>query len=158
MGAVCAANTVTIRSFAAADAAPCAAIVNATPLWNRYGLDGEVAAEKMASAVDRDEQVLIAESAGVVGFAWWMKRGAFGRSPYLRLIGVAPERRSGGVGGALLSAFEREAAADCFLLVSDFNTGAQRFYERSGYSCVGRLPGFVLPDVEELIYRKSVVR
>jgi ribosomal protein S18 acetylase RimI-like enzyme len=56
---------------------------------------------------------------------------------------------------ALLHAFEEEtarASAHAFLLVSDFNEGAQRFYEREGYVRVGALPGLVLPDVAEVLY------
>jgi ribosomal protein S18 acetylase RimI-like enzyme len=148
---------VSIRPFVPSDSEGCAAIVNATPLWQRHGLSGESAAASMARAVQRDEHVIIADLGGVSGFAWWMPRAAFGRSPYLRLIGVDPVRRSRGIGAALLAEFEAQArplSRDCFLLVSDFNDGAQRFYEREGYIRVGAIPGFVLPDVAELVYRK----
>jgi hypothetical protein len=41
-----------------------------------------------------------------------------------------------------------------FLLVSAFNVGARRFYERHGYGLVGKLPGFALADVTELVLWK----
>lgn len=47
-----------------------------------------------------------------------------------------------------------EKGDDVFLLVSDFNLAAQRFYQRLGYAQVGALPDYVLPGVAELIYRK----
>ncbi len=47
-------------------------------------------------------------------------------------------------------------SAHAFLLVSDFNEDAQRFYEREGYLRVGPLPGLVLPDVAELLYWKRL--
>ncbi len=44
---------------------------------------------------------------------------------------------------------------DMFLLVSDFNTDAQRFYERLGYRQVGQLDDYVVRGVSELIYWKK---
>ena len=45
-------------------------------------------------------------------------------------------------------------SADVFLLVSDFNTTAQAFYRRLGYEQVGAIPGYVVPGITELIFRK----
>ena len=154
--------TLSIRPLLPADAPKCGAIVAVTPLWQRYGLTGERAAGLLSAAATANEGVLVAELDGeVVGFAWWIPRGAFGRSPYLRLIGVAAEVRGHSVGKALLAAVEAGATlvgADCFLLVSDFNHDAQRFYEREGYSAIGRIPDFVAHGVTEIIYRKVLRR
>ena len=86
-------------------------------------------------------------------------QGTFGRSPYLRLIGVRPEAAGSGIGSALLAEVERrsaEIASDVFLLVSDFNEAAQRFYQRHGFEQIGEVSGYVLPDVTELIFRKRL--
>ncbi len=40
--------------------------------------------------------------------------------------------------------------------MSDFNAGAQRFYERHGYVRAGALDGLVLPGVAELLYWKRL--
>ncbi len=83
--------------------------------------------------------------------------GAFGRSDYLRLIGVRADCAGQGIGAALLSEVEARATSrDLLLLVSDFNEGAQRFYRRMGYEQIGAIPGYVLPDVTELIFRKRL--
>jgi ribosomal protein S18 acetylase RimI-like enzyme len=84
-------------------------------------------------------------------------RGAFGRSPYLRLLVVAPDAVGRGVGSALMEAFEAAAfaaAADAFLLVTYDNDAAQRFYLRRGYVEVGRLPDYVRPGITEVVLRK----
>ncbi|MHB8420501.1 MAG: GNAT family N-acetyltransferase, partial [Myxococcales bacterium] len=95
-----------------------------------------------------------AEVAGApAGLAWVLRRGTFGRSPYLKLLAVAEGSRGQGVGAALLAAAEA-VGGGLTLLVSDFNTAAQAFYRRQGYAQVGALPDFVLPGVTELILRK----
>jgi GNAT superfamily N-acetyltransferase len=131
------------------------------PLFQRYGLAVSGAVASFAAGLARGDWLLTADEDAerACGFAWVMPGGAFGRSPYLRLIGVRADRAGGGLGAALLADVERraaEVAADLFLLVSDFNEGAQRFYRRAGYQQVGSIPGYVLPDVAELIYRKRL--
>jgi ribosomal protein S18 acetylase RimI-like enzyme len=83
--------------------------------------------------------------------------GAFGRSAYLRLIGVRPDKARSGIGAQLLNHIEQSiSGTDLFLLVSDFNRDAQVFYRRQGYEQIGAIPGYVLPDVTELIFRKRL--
>lgn len=148
---------VVVRPFSPSDASACAAIVDATPLWQRYGLEGAKLAEQL---IETNEPVLVADADGrFAGFAWMLRRGGFGRSPYLRLIAVDPALRGQGVGEQLLKRFEllaKLSGKDAMLLVSDFNTGAQRFYKREGYVEVGRLDDFVIPGVAELIFRKRL--
>jgi len=63
------------------------------------------------------------------------------------------------MGRALLEAAESRIFArgpNVFLLVSHFNDAAIRFYESNGYTYVGRLSQYVLPDVDELMYRKTL--
>jgi ribosomal protein S18 acetylase RimI-like enzyme len=151
---------VVVRPFGPGDADACGAIVGATPLWQRAGLGAERAAAILTSAAAQGETVLVLDVDGTLeGFAWIDPRGAFGRSGYLRMIAVAPSRRSAGHGTRLMQAFEGVAAtqgADAFLLVSDFNLDAQRLYRRLGYDEVGRVPDYIMPGVVELLYWKRV--
>ena len=131
-----------------------------TPLWMRYHLTIEKAVSNFEVALSRAEWLIIAElDSRPDGFAWAIPKGTFGRSPYLRLIGVHPDKAGVGMGAQLLDEIERMAAAvskDIFLLVSDFNTDAQRFYVRHGYEQIGAIPAYVVPDVTELIFRKRL--
>jgi ribosomal protein S18 acetylase RimI-like enzyme len=149
-----------VRELCAEDAPACGAIVGATPLWQRSGLGAERAAALLASAATGGDTVLVLEVDGTLaGFAWIDRHGAFGRSSYLRMIAVDPARRSAGLGAVLMEAFDAIAAregADAFLMVSDFNADAQRFYRRLGWSEVGRVPDYVLPGVVELVMWKRV--
>ncbi len=125
------------------------------PLWRRYGVTEASASTQFADALRRADTVLVADDS--CGFAWCLRGGAFGRSDYLRLIGVRADCAGQGIGAALLTEIEALAASrDLFLLVSDFNEGAQRFYRRMGYEPIGAIPGYVLPDVTELIFRKRL--
>ena len=148
-----------MRPFHANDAPACGAIVAATPLWQRAGLGAERTAGILTAAAERGETILVLDDAGVLGFAWIDPRGCFGRSAYLRMIAVAPDRRSAGLGARLMDAFETVAATEdgnAFLMVSDINADAQRFYARRGYVEVGRVPEYVQPGVVELVFWKRV--
>jgi GNAT superfamily N-acetyltransferase len=145
-----------IRPLEAADAAAIAPGLAALPLMVRYGRDVAALARTLEAARARGDRLLVAEEGGALhGLAWFLTAGTLALGGYLRLIAVLAGGEGKGTGVALLRAFEEEtarASAHAFLLVSDFNEGAQRFYEREGYVRVGALPGLVLPDVAEVLY------
>jgi len=149
---------VVVRPFRVEDAAACAAIVGATPLWRDVGLDAARAKAMLTAAAVAGDTLLALEVDGMLrGFAWIDRGGAFGRSAYLRQIAVAPEARSAGLGARLLLAFETVAIMEsphAFLLVSETNHAARRFYERHGYAEVGRIPDYPKRGDLELLYRK----
>lgn len=98
-------------------------------------------------------------SGTLTGLCWFLHHGTLGMGGYLRLIAVLGGGQGRGTGAALLAAYEAAVArtsAHGFLLVSDFNGPAQRFYERHGWSRVGAIPKLVLPDVDELVYWKRL--
>ena len=122
----------------------------------RRGRTAASLAADWRAAMVRGERLVLAEAGRRAdGLAWFLPAGTFAMGGYLRFLAVRADGQARGVGRALLSAFEAEvqvAARHAFLLVSDFNTDAQRFYERRGYQAVGRLPALVHPDVDELVY------
>jgi ribosomal protein S18 acetylase RimI-like enzyme len=149
---------VLIRGLTAADIPALAQLMAGDPLWRRYGVNEESAARRLAGGLAEGATIAVAEDASqVAGFVWYVARGVFARSGYIMLIGVTPANQGRGVGRALMA--HAEAAmfaqvADVFLLVSDFNLAAQRFYQRLGYRQVGALADYVVPGVTELLYRK----
>jgi GNAT superfamily N-acetyltransferase len=149
-----------IRLMTAVDMPVLAAWMVNAPLWQRYDLTIEKAVANFEAGMLRADWLIVAEAdRQSIGFAWVIPKGVFGHSPYLRLIGVHPDHAGAGVGATLLDEIERMAAAvsnDLFLLVSDFNHGAQRFYKRQGYEQIGAIPAYVVPDVTELIFRKRL--
>jgi [ribosomal protein S18]-alanine N-acetyltransferase len=161
-----------IRPMQPADLPACARLMADNPLWQRYNVTYDSALRRLSDGLARQAGLLVAEQDGAVqGFVWVVLRGAFQRSGYIPLIGVRPGTQGRGLGAALLSAAEAIVAAgsidaagstetagadDIFLLVSDFNTRAQAFYQRQGYEQVGAIPDYVLPGVSELIFRKRL--
>ena len=143
-----------------ADLDACAALMVATALWQRYGVTLDGGRRTLIAAADHGGHILVAWVGDeVAGFVLVYPRGGFARSGYVRLIGVAAAFQGQGIGDALMAAAESLVAGlapDMFLLVSDFNIDAQRFYQRLGYVQVGALPAYVLSDVTELILWKKL--
>jgi len=135
-----------------------AALVAGQPLFERYGATAEVLERSWRAGVEAGDRLKAAIVDGrVVGVAWLVPKGAFARSPYLRLLAVATTAAGRGVGTALLAACEAwafERADDLFLLVNAHNEGARSFYERRGFVAIGQVHGYVLPELDETIMRK----
>lgn len=152
----------TIRPLQREDIPALARWVAATPLWQRYGVTEENFGERLSRGLaERATIYVAAEEEIVAGFIWLVARGAFNRSGYVQLIGVRADARARGIGRALMAFAERELAQhtrDVFLLVSEFNTEAQRFYARLGYRQIGALKDYVVPGVSELIFWKCLQR
>lgn len=170
-------------TFAELDA--CAAIACDSEIGRRYGFERATLAARMREALADGAIILVATmgsgpienagvqasgrgssrgpgrdsaGAGILGFAWISPKGAFGASPYLKLIAVDGSRRSSGVGAALLAAYEERTAAIgrmWTLLVSDFNEKAYAFYEKHGYRKAGELPGFAREGFTEYLMVKT---
>jgi GNAT superfamily N-acetyltransferase len=147
-----------IRAASQADFAELGRRLAPLPLFAAYGLDAALLAQRWTVGMKRGDGLLVAEIDGVLsGMCWFLRGGTFATGAYLRTLAVAPGEQNRGTGAALLEAFE----ADCgkppggwFLLASDFNEGAHRFYQRHGYVEVGRLPGFAKEGVIERVFWK----
>lgn len=150
----------TIRAMQSEDLPVLAAWMVETPLWQSYGLTVSTAITNFENGMARGDWLIVAVADDIAcGFAWVIPRGGFGRSPYLRLIGVQADKAGSGIGTELMDELERksaEVANDLFLLVSDFNESAQRFYKQRGYIQIGAIDAYVVPDVTELVFRKRL--
>ncbi len=154
--------TVNIRPIEPADVDQIAKWMSTVPLWQRYNLTVEVATKQFETAINEQALIVVIEIdeyTEPVGFAWYSRKGAFARSPYLKQIGIHPSMTGMGIGGQLLQYVEDDAkqfSDQLFLLVSDFNSNAQKFYQQHGYEHIGTIPNYVLPDVDELLYHKRL--
>jgi ribosomal protein S18 acetylase RimI-like enzyme len=137
---------------------PCAAIIGRLPLFERYGFGEQAAARLLHAALDEPRAVLLVaqEQAEVAGFAWFVRRGGFDRSGYLRLIAVDDRWQGRGVGQQLLHELERRHLTEggILLLAESSNSAAHAFYQRLGYRQVGEIPDYVRPGLNERIFYK----
>jgi ribosomal protein S18 acetylase RimI-like enzyme len=136
----------------------CAEIVGRLELFQTYMYKPEAARRQLLAALEEGHaDLLVAEAQGeVAGFAWFVPRGAFDRSGYLRLIAVDDRSAGKGAGRLLMQTLEGKhlSRGGIVLLAAADNPGAHRFYERLGYKHVGVLPDYVAPGLHERIYFK----
>ncbi|MBM4259382.1 MAG: GNAT family N-acetyltransferase [Deltaproteobacteria bacterium] len=148
------------RSLQPADIRPLSEALALLPLMQRYNRPANAIAESLESALARGDGLLVFDDGnGAQGLSWFLFSGTFGLGGYLRLMAVSPYAHRKGIGSELLIAYEAAVATQSrhtFLLCSDFNVDAQRFYERHGYVQVGRLPSLVVFGVDELVYWKRL--
>jgi ribosomal protein S18 acetylase RimI-like enzyme len=158
-----------IRPLRATDIAACAHLIAEDPLWQRYHitlprarriLRGALAAAHRSTSRAREagEFAVAHQDKQVVGFVWFRLEGTFHHSGYIHLIGVAPHARGRGVGARLMAYAERKIFArgpNVFLMVSAFNTKAQAFYKRLGYTAIGKVPNYAIRGITERLYRKT---
>ena len=160
---------VAIRRLQPADVEACARIVAGDPLWQRYhitlaqarrAIRRTLTAMRRRGRAARDAgEFAVAHSGGqVTGFVWFRLDGTFHHSGYVRWIAVASETQGLGVGRRLMEYAERrifKVGPNVFLTVSDFNEGAQAFYEKLGYTRLGPIPDYIVPGITEVLYRKT---
>lgn len=142
------------------DVPACAQIISDNPLWGKYGVTASSAEKMLRTALSEDATILAAKlERQVAGFVWYAAHGAWDRSGYIRIIGIAPQHQGQKIGEKLLSAAENKIskeAHEVFLLVTESNTAAQRFYQRLGYSQVGAIPDYIQAGITELIFFKKL--
>jgi ribosomal protein S18 acetylase RimI-like enzyme len=141
----------------------CASIMTETPLWKTtYGVTEASARNMLQVGLADPQQTLctaLDEDMSVVGFAYFVERGAFYYGSYLRLLAVQPACRSQGIGEKLLRHVESAVGSKSrhlFLMVTEHNMKAQRFYKRLGYKHVGTVADFVVSGVTECIFCKRL--
>lgn len=151
-----------VRAMVSTDVSRCGEIVVSSAFFQQYGLTATGTERVLAAALDAPRAELhVAESAGeILGFSWVEDGGAFGRTPYLRLLAVDATLHGRGVGRALMDALEQRHAdkRDIMLLVTEANDLARGFYERLGYRQVGLLEDYVRDGTHECLYRKTLHR
>jgi len=131
----------------------CLLCVENSDLWGAYFKNNpthEAALKKMISK----KQVYVATNKNdkCIGFMGVINNGCFHKFTYLATLAVKKNYRKKGIGEALVSKFETigfKRADRVFILVSDFNKIAQKFYRKLGYKKVGNIPDLFKTGISE---------
>lgn len=139
----------------------CAEIMSTTALWREYDVTFDRAKASFDQGIAEPAEIIKVAllDAKVLGFIWYNSTSGFYLGGYVRLLGVHEAHRGLQIGQQLLTLAEDnivKTKSHMFLMVSDINVNAQRFYQRLGYQHVGAVPGFAIPTITEFIYWKRL--
>ncbi|WP_447977966.1 N-acetyltransferase family protein [Candidatus Nitrospira bockiana] len=146
-----------VRPYRPADYKPVVDLLADSDPWKRLGYTA-AHWERLFEPfpVGRDGYVIEVDGR-VAGLALVRRQFLFG--DYLELLAIAPGRQGQGLGNRLLGHVEQivfTRAKNLFACVSDFNTGARRFYQRHGYREIGPMPDLLMPGSSEILLRKTI--
>lgn len=132
----------------------CASWMAACDPWKRLGIDADALVASMSDPLRETHFAWVGTE--VVGVVTLLMYGAL--RGYIQLLAVHPSRQGQGIGSRLLDFAEQRIFAEVpnvFICASSFNVGAQRLYERQGYSTVGQLTDYLVKGYAEILMRKS---
>jgi ribosomal-protein-alanine N-acetyltransferase len=148
-------DAITIRAMTTqAEAEGCAHMMAQSEPWLTLGRSYPACLETILHP-DKEVFIAVAEDK-VIGSIILNMHGAL--VGYIQSICVAQEYRGNGVGSSLMDYAETRifvSSANVFLMVSSFNPGARRLYERRGYGVVGELKDFIVTGHSEILLRKT---
>jgi len=114
--------------------------------------------DAIASITAPDHEAYVAKfGSEIAGFAVISVQGVL--TGFLLTLCIDPSFQGHGVGSKLLEFCENRIlneSPNVFLMVSDFNISAQKFYFRHGYNKIGELKDYVIKGYSELLLRKSI--
>ncbi len=125
--------------------------------WKRLGYTVDSWDRMFAPMPQGRESLVLTQADHIAGIA--ILRSKFLLGDYLELLAIAPALTGQGLGAVLLHHLESlvfARANNFFACVSDFNTGARRFYRRHGFQEVGPLPDLLVPGSAEILLRKTI--
>jgi ribosomal protein S18 acetylase RimI-like enzyme len=112
----------------------------------------------MAKVRDHESELYVARlDEQVVGCLLLEMRGQL--NGFIRAICVDSDFRGRSIGTKMIDMIERrvfKASPNLFIMVSSFNFGAKKLYERLGFKEVGVLKDYVVKGSDELLLRKSI--
>ncbi len=148
---------VIIKKARIRDAKDCLECIKQSLLWDAYYKDNQ-SIDLIKEAIKRKEIYIALNSNNTcIGFMGVIEKGCFGNFPYLAILSVHKKYRSKGIGKQLLEKFEKiglKKADRVFVLCSDFNTQAQKFYKNNEYEECGLIKNLYKNGIAEHLFVK----
>ncbi len=126
--------------------------------WAHYAYTGATLAAFLAREEPGAQRFQIIADDALAGAI--VIRSNWLRGPYLQFLGVLPAFHRRGFGRSALCWFENTARADgarnLWVAASEFNVGAQTFYERHGFVRLASVDGLIAEGTAEVLFRKRI--
>ncbi len=139
------------------DTVDCVNCIKGSLLWNAYFKNNSnpdlikeaIKRKELYGAYNKNDKCI-----GIMGV---IEKGCFGSFNYLSLLSVNSRYRNKGIGKILLDKFENIGFVNTdrvFVLCSDFNEDAQRFYLKNGYTECGKIKSLFKREIDEYLFVK----
>lgn len=148
---------ITIRRAQKEDLKGCVSVLENSTLSDAYFQTEESRVNAVKEAIDSGNTYAAFYGDECVGFVYFIEQGAFHACHYIHLITVREDYRGKGIGKKLLAFVEKtlfETRDKIFLVVGDYNPEGRRFYEKTGYICIGTVPNLYRDGISEHIMMK----
>ncbi len=126
--------------------------------WSDYGISTELLEQYLMLIEPGAPRLGIVVDERVVGACGL--RTNWLRGPYLQFLGIEPDFQRRGLGGLVLSWFEREARRDgcsnLWVMVSQMNRKARLFYEAHGFAKECEISDLAVIGRDEILMRKRL--
>lgn len=145
-----------IRATLSSDIPHIAKILSTSDAWTCYGITYEIAKQLLETMPD-DSFVAVIDN-DIVGFITLRIDGVGNIGSYIRMVVVAEPYRGKSIGSKLveyISNIAFQKTQNLFLICSEGNDMARRFYEKIGFTQVGVLTDLVVKGHHEILYRKT---
>jgi GNAT superfamily N-acetyltransferase len=148
----------TLLPLPASQAEPLGTAFAAIDPWASYGYPAASISSYLAAEAPGDVRFLLQVDGAVAGAVGlqpiWL------RGPYIRFLGILPTFQRHGVGSAIVAWIEEQARTqqqrNLWVVASQINTDALRFYERHGFAQVAIFDALAYDDRNEILLRKRL--
>lgn len=131
----------------------CLLCVKNSDLWDTYFKNNPTHESALGKMISKKQVYVVTnKNDQCIGFMGVINNGCFSKFTYLSILAVKKGFRNKGVGKVLVNKFETigfKRADRVFILVSDINKTAQKFYRKLGYKKVGNIPDLFKNGVSE---------
>lgn len=150
----------TIRKANIKDIVSMVSIIDDSDLGSIYFKNDKEKIEKMIRSEMDQDNIVIGEDCNMACVAVLIYKldGAFGIHPYIHIIAVDSASRGKGYGKQLLNYFEDEIVPNyrkIMLLVGNWNSRAEKLYEKLGFVRLCEIDGFYSENVTEVLMVKE---